>query len=207
MAIQKEFILRYRAPGHVRFQVPARVCETTMRSRLDTELSAIQGIRNVRFYIKQCKLSIRFDENLCAFNVLAKRLFGLLAEVEKDLISGLALPTPSHRASGWRQKIGSKLKNLTAYQWLKSKYTDAKETVQAAKIVTKIGMKHPQAFMRDPESAIINFFNDILVLYLIKTHWKRITQVWIPNPLKYRYEWLVIFYLFFLLMRSRRLKT
>ena len=26
MSIQKEFVLRYRVNGHVRFQIPARIC-------------------------------------------------------------------------------------------------------------------------------------------------------------------------------------
>jgi len=37
------------------------------------------------------------------------------------------------------------------------KFGDAKETVQAAKVITRLGMKKPTAFMKDPEKAIIDF--------------------------------------------------
>lgn len=207
MAIQKEFILRYRASGHVRFQIPAQVCEDTVRIRLEDGIGAIPGILNVRFFVAQCKLSIRFNETTCPFDTLAKQLFQLLAELEQGKLLGKKLPAPTEAMFGWRQKMSAKLKNTRTSQWMQGKYTDAKETVQAAKIITKIGMKKPKAFIRDPEKAIINFLNDILVLYLIKIHWKRVTQIWIPSPFKYRYEWMAVFYLFFLLMRSRRPKA
>jgi hypothetical protein len=53
---------------------------------------------------------------------------------------------------------------------------------------------------------MIDFFNDILVLFLIKLHWTNITQQWLLKPLKYRYEWMALFYMFFLLVRSRKKK-
>ncbi len=49
----------------------------------------------------------------------------------------------------------------------------AKETVQAAKVLTKLGLKKPKAFLKDPEKSIIDFLNDILVLFLIKLHWEK----------------------------------
>jgi hypothetical protein len=72
--------------------------------------------------------------------------------------------------------------------------------------VGKIGTKGPKALFKDPEKATIDFLNDVLVLYLIKTHWTRITQEWLVKPIVHRYEWMAVFYLFFLLVRSRRPK-
>jgi hypothetical protein len=69
-----------------------------------------------------------------------------------------------------------------------------------------LGLKNKKSLLNDPEKAIIDFFNDILVLYLIKLHWTRITKEWIPKPWAFRYQWMAIFYLFYLLMRSRRPK-
>jgi len=60
--------------------------------------------------------------------------------------------------------------------------------------------------MDDPEKAVISFLNDILVLFLIKLHWNDITQKWLLKPFMYRYEWMALFYLFFLLVRSRKQK-
>ncbi|MDD1623545.1 MAG: hypothetical protein LUO94_02110, partial [Methylococcaceae bacterium] len=70
----------------------------------------------------------------------------------------------------------------------------------------RLGMKKPTAFMKDPEKAIIDFLNDILVIFLIRLHWNDITQNWLVKPLKYRYEWMALFYMFFLLVRSRKKK-
>ena len=54
------------------------------------------------------------------------------------------------------------------------------------------------------EKAVINFFNDLVVFYLVKAHWDLITQKWLKQPLKYRNAWLTIFYLVFLLVRYRK---
>lgn len=206
MTIQREFVLRYRSKGHVRFQVPERICSATVSTIIENRVAAIAGVSKVRFFRTRRKLSIRFDETVCRFVDLAKQLFDLLVDLEQ---SGL-LQRESERIIGsdskWRTRVAGKLNSFKAGRWLKGKYSDAKETVQAAKVITKLGMKRPKAFVRDPEQAIINFLNDILVLYLIKIHWRRVTKEWIPNPFKYRYEWLAVWYLFFLLVRSRKPK-
>lgn len=206
MAIQRDFILRYRAAGHIRFQVPAAICVQPIASSLQDRIQALAGVKRAHLYVSQHKLAIRFDEERCSFMHLAKQLFNLLAAMEHE--GQLQEPKPvAVVPEQWRQRIRHKVQELKASRWLKTKYSDAKETVQAAKVLTKMGMKRPNAFMRDPEKAVIDFLNDILVLYLIKIHWKRVTQIWLPNPFKYRYEWLAVFYLFFLLMRSRRPRT
>jgi hypothetical protein len=99
-----------------------------------------------------------------------------------------------------------KLKTSKINRWFDDKITSAKETAQAAKIIGKLSSKGPKALIKNPEKAIIDFLNDILVLYLIKTHWTRITQQWLVKPFVHRYEWLAMFYLFFLLVRSRKPK-
>ena len=54
------------------------------------------------------------------------------------------------------------------------------------------------------EKSVINFLNDIVVFYLVKTHWEMINQKWLKEPLKYRNAWLSTFYLVFLLVRYRK---
>lgn len=112
--------------------------------------------------------------------------------------------TREETVSSDKKTLKQRLKNLKVSRWFNEKYTAGKETVQAAKIVGKIGLKGPNALVKDPEKAIIDFLNDVLTLYLIKLHWSRITQEWIPKPLVYRYEWMATFYMFYLLIRSRR---
>ena len=203
MAIQKEFVLRYRVDGHVRFQIPTQICNVDVAKAVTDGISGIDGVYRVNLYRSQQKLSIRFEESVCDFKSLAKQLFNLLADLEKN---GDLKPKPVAKSVPWKEKAKSKLDAFKATRWAKEKFGDAKETVQAAKIITKLGMKKPTAFMKDPEKAIIDFLNDILVIFLIRLHWNNITQQWLVKPLKHRYEWMALFYMFFLLVRSRKQK-
>ncbi len=203
MAVQKEFVLRYREDGHIRFQIPAQICHADAAKAITDAISGIEGVYRVNLYRNQQKLSIRFVESVCDFKTLAKQLFDLLTDLEKkDALK----PKPVAKSSLWKEKAKSKLDSFKAIRWAKEKFGAAKETVQAAKIITRLGMKKPKAFMKDPEKTVIDFFNDILVLFLVKLHWNDITQNWLLKPLKYRYEWMALFYMFFLLLRSRKQK-
>lgn len=206
MSIQSEFLLRYQIEGHVRFQIPAQVCEASVAKAIEEKILAIEGVYRVSLYRNQRKLSIRFQESVCDFKTLARMLYQLLADLEKSGAFQQATVTQSGRFASWQEKAKSKLNDLKVTRWAKEKYSDAKETVQAAKVITKLGMKKPKALINDPEKAIIDFCNDILVLFLIKLHWTNITQQWLIKPFKYRYEWMALFYMFFLLVRARRKK-
>ena len=203
MSIQKEFVLRYRVDGHVRFQIPVRICNVDVAKAVTSGISGIDGVYRVNLYRSQQKLSIRFDESVCDFKSLAHQLFDLLVELEKK---GGLKPKPVSKSALWKEKAKSRLDDFKATRWAKEKFGDVKETVQAAKVITRLGMKKPTAFMKDPEKAIIDFLNDILVIFLIRLHWNDITQNWLVKPLKYRYEWMALFYMFFLLVRSRKKK-
>ena len=204
MSIQKEFVLRHHSDGHIRFQIPAQVCDATIAKIITDSLLAIDGVYRVNLYRRQQKLSIRFQELVCDFQTLARQLSQLLTDLEQ---TGAFKPkTTTKKADSWQTKAKAKFANLKVTGWAKQKYGDVQETVHAAKIITKLGMKKPKSFVNDPEKAVIDFFNDILVLFLIKLHWTEITQKWLLKPLKHRYEWMALFYMFFLLVRSRRKK-
>jgi hypothetical protein len=203
MSIQNKFVLRYHLDGHVRFQIPAQICNVDVAKTVTNGISGIDGVYRVHIYRSQQKLSIRYNDSACDFKSLAKQLFNLLADLEKN---GALNPRPPSVSAGWKEKVSAKMDNFSATRWAKEKFGAAKETVQAAKIITKLGMKQPKSFMKDPEKAIIDFLNDILVLFLVKLHWNDITQHWLIKPLKHRYEWMALFYMFFLLVRSRKQK-
>jgi hypothetical protein len=203
MSIQKEFVLRYNVDGHVRFEIPARICNIDVAKAVTDGISGIDGVYRVNLYRSQQKLSIRFNEVVCDFKSLARQLFDLLVDLETK---GSLKPKPVLKSARWKEKAKSRLDDFKVTRWAKEKFGAAKETVQAAKVITRLGMKKPTAFMQDPEKAIISFLNDILVLFLIKLHWNDITQKWLLKPLMYRYEWMALFYLFFLLVRSRKQK-
>jgi len=203
MAIQKQFLLRYRGDGHVRFQVPESACQAEAARQLVAKLVELDGVRSVRLYRSQRKLSIRYQESGCGFNQLAVRLARIVAELEQQ---GLFETPLADKAKKSMLNIGQRLRNTHVGGWFREKYQAGRETLQAAKIVGKLGVKGPKALIKDPEKATIDFLNDVLVLYLIKTHWTRITQEWLVRPFVYRYEWMAVFYMFFLLVRSRRPK-
>ena len=204
MSIQKQCVLRHRAVGHVRFQLPAELCHKEIAGNIATKIKTIDGVYRVNFYAPQQKVSIYFQETVCDFTQLVKQLFELLGELET---SGALIIQTEKKPSLARQlsaKISEGADKFAATRWLKSKTIEAKETLKAAKIITKLAIKKPNAFVKDPEKAIIDFLNDILVLFLIRLHWDHITKLWLLNPFRYRYEWLATFYMFFLLIRSRK---
>lgn len=204
MSIQKRFVVRYRTEGHVRFQVPEQLADAAVAQQINDRISAITGVYAVSVFRRQRKLSIRFQEAACDFSSLARQLFHIIADMEKE---GWFEPKVRARESVKAEsKIKQKLKNLRISRWASDKYGDAKETLHAAKVITKLGMKKPNGLVKDPEKAIIDFFNDILVLFLIKLHWPQITKEWLPRPWVHRYEWMAVFYMFYLLMRSRKPK-
>ena len=206
MSIQKKIIVRYRDEGHVRFEIPDELCQDIFAEKLTTHLLEIEGIYRVKLFRRQNKLSIRYDAIVCNFKQLAQQLFVLITELEKQSVSDVkeSREKKSDILSSWT--INSQIKQWKVSRWASEKYNDAKETAQAVKIMTKVGLKGPKALIKDPEKALIDFFNDILVLYLIKLHWPRITQEWILKPWTFKYQWTAVFYLFYLLVRSRRPK-
>jgi hypothetical protein len=201
MSIQKEFVVRYRSDGHVRFQVPERACVAPISDVIAAGVAAIAGVYRGRLFSQQRKLSIRFDESVCSFQQLAVQMAAVLATLER--VGGMAEKAASPAVSTkLLARVSDRVKNLKLSRWVKGRVVDVKETVQAAKIITQLSAKAPKSLLRNPEKIMIDFFNDIVVLYLIKAHWKRVIQLWLPNPLKYRYEWLTTLYLLYLLLRS-----
>lgn len=206
MSIQKQCVLRYRAEGHVRFQLPSELCQKNVAENFAIKIKAIDGIYRVNFYARQGKISIRFQETVCDFTRLLKQLFEIISEFEKSGALAIQIEKKPSVIAKLGTKVSQKADKFAITRWLKEKTIEAKETLQAAKIITKLSLKKSNALIKDPEKAIIDFLNDILVLFLIRLHWEHITKLWLLNPFKYRYEWLATFYMFFLLIRSRRLK-
>lgn len=204
MAIQKEFVVRYRSEGHIRFKIPPRATHVQVAQLITDKITAIDGVISVSLFRRSGKLVIRYQESVCSFVGLAKKMHTILADLEKQ--GWFAPETVADISKTSSFGLKHKLKSSRINRWLDDKITSAKETAQAAKIIGKLSSKGPKAIINNPEKAIIDFLNDILVLYLIKTHWTRITQQWLVKPLVHKYEWLATFYLFFLLVRSRKPK-
>ncbi len=196
--ITKQIILRYRAPGHVRFQLPAVVCQMGAGERLVGVLNKIDGVYRVDLYRRRCKLSIRYHEAFCRFEQIARVLHQTISELER---AGKLKPVAV--ASTSRAMPLMQIRQSTPVQWAREKVRDIKETVAALGILLRQGLKRGPKLFQDPKKLAFEFANDVLVLYLIKVHWHRIVNHWIVHPIKYRYEWAAIFYLTYLLIRSR----
>lgn len=205
MSIQKKIIVRYRAEGHVRFEIPEQICELKTAKIFTRRALELEGVYRVDLFRKQKKLSIRYHDVVCDFSQLAAALFKLIKELEAEglfLLQVIEDTPPLEQKNDWDLK--NKVKQWSVSKWVVDKYGDVKDTAKAAKIIAKIGIKKQKTFIKNPEQAIVDFLNDVLVLYLIRLHWVRITQEWLVRPWAFKSQWAAVFYLFYLLVRSRK---
>ncbi len=203
MSIQREIILRYRSDGHVRFQLPAKLCQKSTASILQEAIEKIDGVYSTHVFRNQGKLSIHFSHQICSFSTIAKQLFEIIEELNKKGYLNNKNQEKDLPKQTFTQSLKEKIEDLRVSQWTKEKYTDTKDTAKAMGILAKLSRKNKSGILKNPEKTLVNFFNDVLILYLIKTHWHIITQHWILKPFRYRFEWLTAFYLMYLLVRSR----
>ncbi len=201
MSIQQEIILRYNSSGHVRFQIPECLCRDTVAPIVSNAILQIEGVYRVNLFRNKQKLAIRFTQESLSFTELSKQLLNIITELEKKGI----FKQPGNAKSD--HPLKNKLASWKGTRWAKEKYVETKETAQAIGILAKLGLKKKPEILKNPEKTLITFFNDVLVLFLIKTHWKLITKKWLLEPMKYRYQWLTIFYLMYLLIRSKANKN
>ncbi len=192
--ISRQIILRYRAPDHVRFQLPPVLAMDQASTVLISALRKIDGIYRIR--ISGNKLSIRYREAFCGFEELARRLYDIVEELERQRRFPSAMEAV-HRP------LTVRLKETPAVKWARERVQDVRETLTAFGILARQGLKRGPKFLHDPKALAHEFANDVLVLYLIRIHWHRIVTQWIPNPIKHRYEWAAVFYMTYLLVRSR----
>ena len=197
MSLQKEIFVRYRTDGHVRFEIPEILCRPDTVDGLIAGLQRIEGVYRVDVYRRQRKLSIRYMDTAVDFPSLVRQLDRIVNQLEMGRRAE-PVASPPLRSQPWLQG----LKNSSLVRWMREKYQETRETVTALSIVARRGIRSPPALLKR-ENGAIQFFNDILVFYLIKTHWHLITQHWLRRPIQYKYEWLSAFYMIFLLVRSR----
>lgn len=200
MSMLTEVLLRYRTEGHVRFDIPAALCQPGTANRLAAELQAIEGVYRVDVSRRHRKLSIRYMPILLDFRRLIAAMGAAVKSLEasppaKATQTGLF----SLRSAPWLQRLGSS----RPLRWIKEKSQEVRETATAMKIVVRRGIGRSTEQLESGE-LLITFLNDVLVFYLIKVHWNLIVRYWLRRPLEYRYQWLASFYLMYLLIRSRQ---
>ena len=211
MSIQKQILLRYRSANHLRFQLPMEICSSGAAAALEGELHRIDGVYRVILYRRQCKLSIRFFDTATDASQVLRQMYQILNElIEEGLLKEDMAKSRPATSSGTRPKSRSarqKIKQSRLANWIRFKFQEGKETVGALKVLAKRGGgKNAPAFLQHPEKTAFEFANDVLVFYLIKSHWQRIVHEWLPNPLRHRYEWLAVIYMTYLWVRWRHSK-
>jgi len=202
MPIQQDIILRYKSSGHVRFQIPECLCSDEVASYVSDAIHEFEGVYRVNLFRNKKKLAIRFVEENMSFHELNTQLLELLTSLEKK-----GFFKEKSTANTAAASIKNKFSDWTGTHWAKEKYTETKETAQAISILAKLGLKKKPEILANPEKTLITFFNDVLILFLVKTHWKLITKKWLLEPFKYRYQWLTVLYLMYLFIRSKTIKN
>lgn len=199
MSLHKKIFIRYRDAGHVRFDLPPELCEATAADSLVSQLRRLEGVYRIDFSPKRRKLSLRYAETVIDFTDLARNLGEIVDQIQDELDSFSTLP-------GEIALLGEELRNSRPFRWLKDKYEEIRETAEAAAILVKAGRSKSATRLMNPDF-VIDFFTDILVLYLIKMHWRLILDEWMRKPLSHKSEWSAAFYMIFLLVRSRMPKS
>lgn len=193
-ALWSEMVVRHRSPGHIRFDLPACLTEPAAAAALETGLRRVPGVYRVALFPSMGKLSIRWFEEECSLAELVRAL-APLAE---------AAATAGQRPATPRPGLMQRLKQAGPLARLRSRYDDvrAKGELVYRLMAAKSGAKAVLPF--DAKDWFIHFANDLVVFYLIRLHWDRIVGQWLPRPWTFRYQWMTVVYLVFLLVRFRK---
>lgn len=195
-ALWQAVVVRHRGPGHVRFDLPAPLLTTDSVAQLESGLRRIDGVYRVFVLPSQGKLSIRWAEEVCSISDVAKILADLVGRIAEGGGES-ARPRP-----GLMQRVTQ----APLVARLRARYDDlrAKGEILTKLVAMKSGGKAALPF--DAKDWFIHFANDLVVFYLIRLHWNRIIGQWLPNPWAFRYQWMTVVYLVFLLVRFRKAK-
>lgn len=201
LPVRDRIYLRYRGAGHLRFDLPEELCEPRAAEALERRLGRMEGVYRVVVYSSSRKLSVRYQETVCGLRDVALELYAVAPVALRDAARAVRSPPAQE---GPAQTLKEKLLAHPVVASLRDRYARAKETATAMTAVARSKLGKPQAKPMTTEKLVINFLNDLVSFYLIKVHWSRITGEWLRTPWTYRYQWLTISYLTFLLIRYRK---
>ncbi len=186
--LARRIAVLYRGPGFLRLGLPDELCRPEVALAITRSLPATPGVAAATVDPDGRRVSIRFEASTVSAGQVARALFALLAGLPAADES--ATEPPASLANGL-QPVLDRVKALL------TPATPPAEGSLQARI-------QPLVDSALTEKAIVNFFNDIVAFYLIKTHWELITKRWLQNPVANSNAWLTVFYLVFLLVRYRK---
>jgi hypothetical protein len=204
-SLMRQVVLRHRAEGYLRFDLPLSLCAGEAAAAIRQRLEALNGVYRVSFHPAYGKLAVRYHLAVCDTRRVALALSEGVSVVQTRGVS----PACEHCAAREAEPapptgLKARVLNLGPVRWVREKAQEARQTTAALRQLSMARFKKVPAVLEDPGKAIHEFITDILVLYLIKIHWDRITQQWLRAPIQFRYEWLAVFYLTYLMVRARR---
>lgn len=181
MSPARSIVVRYRAEGHIRFQLPSIFCQPEALQALVAGLRRMDGVYRVDAYPRQGKLAIRYLEGVANAKTVASALFDLACALEQA-------QDPTAEAQALQAHSGDSLEDP-------GNNPDNSLKDRLRLVLTP-----------EREQLAVDFCTDLLVLYLIKMHWHLVMDHWIKRPWAFRGEWMATLYLIFLLVRSKRPK-
>jgi hypothetical protein len=204
-SLMSQVVLRHRAEGYLRFDLPPGLCTGAAAAAIQRRLVALDGVYRVTFHPAYDKLAIRFHPAVCDVPRVARALAQGLATVEAEglqpgcarCVARQANQVPPSGLKAWALNLGP-------VRWVREKAQEMRQTTAALQQLSLTRFKKVPAVLQDPGKAFHEFMTDVLVLYLIRVHWDRITQQWLRAPFRFRYEWIAVFYLTYLMVRARQ---
>lgn len=183
--LARRIVVLQRGAGFLSLELPHELQQRDVGQHIEQHLAAITGILAAAVDPNGRQLSIRFSAASLSTAQVARAVFSALNDLPPAETSRPQNTTPG------LQPLLDKLKTLLT---------------PATPPVTGSLQARFQPLVESAltEKAIINFFNDIVAFYLIRTHWDLISKRWLQHPIAHSNAWLTVFYLIFLLIRYRK---
>lgn len=191
--LARRIAVLYRGPGFLRLGLPDELCRPEVAQAIARGLPATPGVAAATVDPDGRRVSIRFEASTVSAGQVARALFALLGDLPAT-VEVAAEPSGAPVGAAFANGLQPLLDRLKAL--LTPATPPAEGSLQAR--------FQPLVESALTEKAIVNFFNDIVAFYLIKTHWDLITKRWLQNPIAHSNAWLTVFYLVFLLVRYRK---
>jgi len=222
-ALARRMVVRHKEAGHLRLELPAELCGPLRAAAIEDALRRVDGVYRVILERYNRKLSVRYDPLQCSQGQVARALRLALdtlpdeaAAVSETSPSATPVPVNGDPAQvlialgrtvqeGARRLVGQVSQSLSGSASAPSPEAPvadpAASTAPPGSLQSRL---QPLVAGALTEKAAINFLNDLVAFYLIKTHWDLITKRWIKLPLAHADAWGAAFYLVFLMVRFRK---
>lgn len=216
--LARQVMVLHREEGYLRFALPAALRTSPALAAIEAALLRLPGVRRAAGDVRHGKLAVHFDPHACGTRQVALALDAALAALPPatDAPSGSARRTAAdvparadaspaltrlrQRAVAWARVLGHRAQ--AARHLLQAKLARPAAGPAGDERTPLLGRVIDPSLIN--ERTAINFLNDVLAFYLIRTHWDLITQRWLREPLRHGNAWLAVFYLTFLLVRYRK---